>query len=217
VRRWWRQVTQRQVVGDWVERGPVLDVGCNNGGLLVKLRDRGFEVSGIEMGEAGVRVCRERGLDVTHGNVEGVDLPNERFATVLLSHVLEHVRTPIEVLRRLRSALVPGGRIVIAVPNARGTCARLFAEHWHGWDPPFHLTHFDPQSLRAVLEKAGYEVTKVYTRGHPEDVTRSLAKLIGWPVTSLPLRAALLPPSWVLGKLALGGEICAVAHRAVHE
>ena len=211
--RWWRHTTQRQVVGDWVKEGPVLDVGCHTGDLLLALRQRGLEVSGIESSDDGVRVCRERGLTVTQGLVEDVPLPPDGFRTILMSHVLEHVRDPLAALRKLKAALAPGGRIVVAVPNCGGAVARVFGPYWHGWDPPYHLIQFDPHSLRNILSAAGFVVTHVQTRGLPEDVTRSLSKLARRPVRSLWARLALLPGSLALGRLALGGEVCAVAER----
>jgi 2-polyprenyl-3-methyl-5-hydroxy-6-metoxy-1,4-benzoquinol methylase len=211
--RWWRYTTQRQVVGDWVKEGPVLDVGCHTGDLLLSLRERGLEVSGIESSNDGVRVCRERGLAVTQGLVEDVPLPPDHFRTILMSHVLEHVGDPLAILRKLNAALVPGGRIVVAVPNCRGAVARVFGPYWHGWDPPYHLIQYDPRTLRCILSAGGFVVTQMQTRGLPEDVTRSLSKLLRRPVRSLWARLALLPGSMALGRLSLGGEVCAVAER----
>lgn len=211
--RCWRYVTQRKIVGDWVERGPVLDVGCDVGGLLLELQRRGLRVTGIESSPAAVALCRAHGLDVIQGIVEEVNLADSSFQTITLSHSLEHVPDPVAVLRKLWRALAPGGRIVIAVPNHRGLVARLFGAQWQGWDPPFHLTHFDSRSLRAVLEVAGFHVDRVYTHGNPEDFTRSLSKALGRSVNMLWLRAALLPGAWALGHLSQGGELCAVAHR----
>lgn len=211
-RRWWRHLTQRQVAGDWVEVGPVLDVGCDVGELLLTLRARGIEASGIEVSPTAVERCRARGLDVMQGTVEEVELPDSTYRTITLSHVLEHFPDPVAVLRKLWRALVPGGRIVLAVPNHAGLVARLFGSRWHGWDPPFHLTHFDSTSLRAVLEAAGYRMDSLDTRGNPEDVTRSLGNLLGRRTDSLWIRAAFLP-AWILGPLGKGGELCAVAHR----
>lgn len=217
LRQWWRRATQRQLVIDAVERGPVLDVGCGFGDALLELKQRGFEVRGIESSRAGVRVCRERGIDVLAGTVESVDLPDGYFQTIVMSHVLEHIAAPMPILRKLRAALAPGGRLAIAVPNHRGVVARVFGAAWHGWDPPFHLTHFDAHTLTSMLNSAGFRVTGITFRGAPEDVTRSMAKALRRPVTALWLRVALLPGSLLLGSLALGGEICAVAEREDHD
>ena len=49
---------------------------------------------------------------------EEFEPPGDLYDTVVLGHVLEHVHDPVEVLRRCRGWLEPGGRVVILVPNA---------------------------------------------------------------------------------------------------
>jgi 2-polyprenyl-3-methyl-5-hydroxy-6-metoxy-1,4-benzoquinol methylase len=44
--------------------------------------------------------------------------PGERFDTVLLEHILEHVLDPTDLLRRAASWVAPGGRLLAGVPNA---------------------------------------------------------------------------------------------------
>jgi hypothetical protein len=73
--------------------------------------------------------------------------------------------------------------------------------------------HFDAASLRGVLEAANFRVDRVFTRGNPDDVTRSIRKLVGRRVDRFWVRAALLPVTSALGSLNHGGELCAVAHR----
>jgi len=44
--------------------------------------------------------------------------PEERYDTVVMGHVLEHLFHPVESLSRVAKWLKPGGRVVILVPNA---------------------------------------------------------------------------------------------------
>jgi SAM-dependent methyltransferase len=48
----------------------VIDVGCGTGALLAAFRDQGCAVRGLEYAEAGLRHCRERGLDVMKFDIE---------------------------------------------------------------------------------------------------------------------------------------------------
>ena len=43
--------------------------------------------------------------------------PHGAFTTIVMEHVLEHVDRPIDLLKRARSWLAPGGRILAGVPN----------------------------------------------------------------------------------------------------
>lgn len=51
--------------------------------------------------------------------------PAEKFDTIIMSHVLEHVQDPVLVLKRAKSWLKPGGRIIAVVPNADSLHRRL--------------------------------------------------------------------------------------------
>ena len=61
------------VVTAWVPQGAsVLDLGCGDGELLARLqRERGIKGYGVEIDDAGVLSCIERGLNVLQANIEG--------------------------------------------------------------------------------------------------------------------------------------------------
>jgi 2-polyprenyl-3-methyl-5-hydroxy-6-metoxy-1,4-benzoquinol methylase len=44
-------------------------------------------------------------------------VPEERFDTVVMEHILEHVDAPVELLRRGAQWLAPGGVLIAGVPN----------------------------------------------------------------------------------------------------
>ena len=79
--------------------------------------------------------------------------PSRRYDTVILGHVLEHVFDPRLVLSRVRGWLCPGGRVIVAVPNARSL------HRWLGVELGLleSLTAFSPAD-RAVGHR------RVYTR-----------------------------------------------------
>jgi 2-polyprenyl-3-methyl-5-hydroxy-6-metoxy-1,4-benzoquinol methylase len=51
--------------------------------------------------------------------------PADRYDTIIMSHVLEHVQDPVGVLVKAMSWLRPGGRIIAVVPNADSLHRRL--------------------------------------------------------------------------------------------
>ena len=137
----------------------IIDIGCGRGEFLAPLREKGFEVHGLEPGEEAARRGRtEYGIDIMHGTLGSAKLPDSYYDAATLWHVLEHLPDPMGALRDIKGSMKSGGRLFIAVPDFGGWQARVFKENWFGVDAPRHLTHFTRRSLTAMLEKAGFRV-----------------------------------------------------------
>jgi 2-polyprenyl-3-methyl-5-hydroxy-6-metoxy-1,4-benzoquinol methylase len=104
-----------------VEAKRVLSCGCGSGLTEETLVRRGANVLGIEVDPAAAGVARLRGLRILAQNLEGdsASLPDESFDCMIYADVLEHLRDPETVLRAQRAHLMPGGAIVVSVPNFR--------------------------------------------------------------------------------------------------
>lgn len=50
---------------------------------------------------------------------------------------------------------------MIELPNYRSHDAKGFGTAWTGWDFPYHLWHFTPRSLGALLTRSGFRVRTV--------------------------------------------------------
>ncbi len=208
--RWWRHYSSYQVA-DAITDGPVLDLGCNQGELMEELREKGLKVSGVEFSSPAVAKCKRLGLDVREARLEDFMIPNGQFKTVVLSHVLENLVDPVQVLARIAESLGEDGSVVICVPNVDSPIRRLFGPHWHGWDPPFHLVHYDEDSLCQVCELAGLPETHVVKRMLPEDVRRSLLLWRGNHGRYLLLRAMTVPVLMFLTWLGFGSYLLVTA------
>ena len=150
--------------------GDVLDVGCAQGANAGALRAAGAtRLAGIEIDEGFAEVARSHYDEVIAGSVED-ELPwaPASFNTVLCYDVLEHLRDPWSVLARLRELLRPGGRVHIALPNARHTSVWLplvlrgrFAYAPAGLLDVTHLRFFARRDAEELVRGAGFEVTAV--------------------------------------------------------
>ncbi len=70
----------------------VVDVGCGTGLLLTALNKYGVHGSGLEYSEAGINICRQRGLDVIKFDLENDVLPEGITSDVAIStEVAEHL------------------------------------------------------------------------------------------------------------------------------
>ncbi len=138
-----------------VPPGLILDVGAGDGTLVAAFVRRGREAVGLEPHASGPRMINAEVQDV-----QGA------YSAVIFWHSLEHLRQPARALRHAAELLVPGGLVVIAVPNAASWQARIFGDRWLALDLPRHLVHLSPQALLSTIGELGLYVERVsYLRG----------------------------------------------------
>ena len=135
-------------------RGRLLDVGCALGDFLVEAKAVGWDVEGVEISSFAAERARARGLRVTAGRLEELDLPPASFDVVTLYDTIEHLPDPVATLGAVRQLLVPGGIVHLVTPNVGGFQQRLLGSFWYHYKPGEHLFYFAPPTLRATVERA---------------------------------------------------------------
>ena len=169
---YWEEETYRRresaVRVKWLRRhgasGRLLEIGAAAGYFVEAARDAGFDAVGLEPAEAMARRGRERaGLDIHAGFLEDADFPPESFDVIAAWHVLEHIAEPLDALRGVRGALRPGGLLFLEVPNVQGYNARAEKLDWKPLELQHHVAHYGPESLRRLLERAGFEAVRTST------------------------------------------------------
>lgn len=152
------------LVREYLDTGRLLEIGTASGYFLDEARAAGFEVQGVEPGEAMARQARERfGLDVKTGIVEHVDLPENGFDAVCAWHVVEHLAGPERALERIKRALRPGGYLLLEVPNLESVNAHRWGKKWVNLDLGHHVAHYRRSSLEALLSRTGFELLAMDT------------------------------------------------------
>ncbi|MDB6128740.1 MAG: methylase [Verrucomicrobia bacterium] len=122
--------------------GDVLDVGCGNEPYRALIPARQY--TGLDVDNA---FTRSVGVADVFYQGDDFPLPDSRFDGVLCSQVLEHVFTPAEFLAEIHRVLRPGGCLVLTVPLA-----------WDEHEQPQDYARYTSFGLRALLERAGFEV-----------------------------------------------------------
>lgn len=136
----------------------ILDVGSGSGSYLLKLREEGFcHLAGIDpfierdlIYPNGVKVLKRHLADV-----------NEEFDFVMLNHSFEHMAEPLEVVKKLRAIVPPGGFVLIGIPLADSYAWRRYGVHWVQLDAPRHFFLHTKRSMALLTEQAGLAISAI--------------------------------------------------------
>lgn len=168
-----------------------VDIGAGYGemtGAVKEMAAKGARVQGIEPCEPKVRVAQKLGLPVDTTPLSQV---TDRFTHVSLINVFSHLPDPVEFLRQLAELLVPSGKLLLVTGNAADISRDEYPGNLY---LPDHLIFGGEESIKAVLEKAGFEV--IVARTYADMTTmdgplvttmkNGIRRIMGKPV--LPLR-----------------------------
>ena len=166
----------------------LLDLGCWVGFLLAEASDRGWDAVGVEPSQFASAYARDRlGLDVRTGDLLTSPLPLGTYDAIVMGDVIEHLPRPGEALDRMATLLRPGGVAWMALPDAGSAVARGLGRRW--WSViPTHVQFFTRDSIRALLERQGWEVLEIATAPKAFSVRYYLERIGGYS----PLAAKLL-------------------------
>jgi 2-polyprenyl-3-methyl-5-hydroxy-6-metoxy-1,4-benzoquinol methylase len=150
--------------------GPaVLDLPCGDG-LLTSMFSEHFErVVGVDASRTHLARARQRLPDVEFHEslIEDLQL-DEKFDSVFMLNILEHVADPILVLRKAASLLKDDGVLIVHVPNAKAINRRIAVlmgtlescEELSPFDINVagHRRSYALETLTADIERAGLKV-----------------------------------------------------------
>ena len=187
-RAFWEQKkveSYRRLIGEGQRR--ILDVGCGEGRFLSILKKYGFsqwQLCGLDFDEDAVKKCRDRGFEAVSKRIEDFTEGNGTFDAVVMLQLIELVEGPAVIARRVFELLKPGGYFIIETPNIDSLDFHWFKKsYWGHFHFPRHWHLFSTQSLKGMLESAGFKVTE----------TSYLLSVSGWIIS---IHNALLDRGW---------------------
>lgn len=159
----------------------ILEGGCGLGPYLIRLRQLGYDVEGIDYNEGPIKkiLSFDASLPVRMGDVTQIPYPDGTFGGYLSLGVIEHFSEgPQKAIREACRVLRPGGVFVVAVPTrnifmdltfpVRFLKSRPFLrkllkkpEDNHYWEQ-----YFKRKALIGYLEEGGFEVREVHAMDH---------------------------------------------------
>lgn len=159
----------------------VLEIGCATG-FMTRYMQSSLEcrVVAVEIDELAAEKARPFCEELIVGDVESLDLETVlaqwQFDVILLADVIEHLKNPTALLKKIKPLLKDTGYMLLSVPNgAHGALAlELLDGKWEYRDTGLmdrtHLRFFDKESLSILLEPCGLYIAQLdRVVVHPRD------------------------------------------------
>ncbi len=186
----------RALLGGRLDRRPrLIDVGCSRGDFVAAGTAAAFEAEGVEPAAQIAAAARAAGRNVHTGLLEELKLANAQFDAVSLFEVIEHLRTPLDLLQECRRILRPGGVMLMSTGNAASWTARVMKQRWDYFQTQKdagHISFFNPRSIALLAERAGFEVA-VLTTSRVRFAEKSDLPGAGYLLVKLAAEALALP------------------------
>ncbi|OIO39484.1 MAG: hypothetical protein AUJ72_00745 [Candidatus Omnitrophica bacterium CG1_02_46_14] len=159
----------------------ILEGGCGLAPYLIRLRQLGYDVEGIDYNEVPLQkvLAQYPGIPVKVGDVAQVPYPDKYFGGYISLGVIEHfTEGPERAIREAHRVLKKGGVFFVMVPQnhifMKLTAPLRFLKRNQGLrklfrkqaDTYYWEQYFKRNELIAILEKEGFDVKEVRPLDH---------------------------------------------------
>ena len=145
--------------------GALVEIGSAFGLYLQEVQKLGTfgRLIGIEPTPDLAEVGRGLGFEIHHSSYEAVTFDSQ-VSMISAFEVIEHLFSPEHFLRWCRSALQPGGIVLLTCPNIHGFDTLVLGADSGSVDHE-HINMFNTESLPLLMGRCGFDVVEVCTPG----------------------------------------------------
>lgn len=162
----------------------ILDIGCASGYFLRLCDLVGCDTYGLDISEQAISQARiiTRAKLYVHDVSKGLPMfDDDTFELVTMFDIIEHLDSPLFMLREVNRVLKANGRMVITTPNINAIGRLIWKSlgresKWYGFIDKTHKNLYTLSSLEHLLEEAKLKALKRETPFHP--APKILQKLI---------------------------------------
>ncbi len=161
----------------------LFELGCGNGSMANLLRQRGFEVVGVDPSPQGIAQANLNYPEIrlaVGSSEEDLAARFGHFPAVLSLEVVEHVFAPREFAKRVYDLLEPGGIAIISTPYhgylknlALALTGKMDAHFTALWDYG-HIKFWSVKTLSALLSEAGFQDLQFHRVGRVPVLAKSM-------------------------------------------
>lgn len=174
----------------------LLDVGCGTGRHAVRCAAAGARVTAVDFSSGMLDKARAKAgaqavRFVEHDLLQPLPFADAQFDRAMCCLVLDHIPSPVDLLREIRRALRPGGRLIVSVMHPalllRGVQARFTqpdtGQKVHPQSYPHRISDYVRAALQAgftLIDLGEHDVTPALVAQEPR-----AERYLGWPMLLL--------------------------------
>ncbi len=142
------------------EKGKLLDVGAATGIFMNLAKEKGFGVEGIEPSKWAVDTAKkEYGIDIYNTELFSYKT-DKKYDIIVFLDLIEHLKTPLEGLKKANDLLKEEGLLVIVTPDVESFLSKILKRKWWHFRPP-HINFFTKSSIKYALDKTGFSILSI--------------------------------------------------------
>lgn len=156
-----------KVLKKYARNGRLLDIGCGDGNILFHF-SKNFEVFGLDISPYIVRQIKNTNpeIKVRVCDIEKNPIPfRKKFDVIFLWNIVEHLKNPKAVLKKIQKNLKKNGCIVVHLPTINNIFSRI--EYTILWDwlirEKTHIYRPTIKDFRNLLESIGYKIVEEFS------------------------------------------------------
>lgn len=159
---------------DNVPNGRFLDIGCGNGSRLLKMKKLGWQVFGVELNTFAYQKCINNDLNVQNKPLEQSAFKDNYFDVIYMSHLIEHLNNPEEIINICSNLLKKGGKLYINTPNNNALGKKIFKKYWFANEVPRHIILYSKKGIEKLIGNYKFQILYSSQKTTPKIFLNSL-------------------------------------------
>jgi len=155
----------KAIMDQYANRGiKLLEIGPGSGATLSYAKEKNIVTASLDVSEKN-NLYYENECDVDYVFNDINDIQNNFYDAVVMTHVIEHVTNPSEMIAAITKKIKSGGDIIISTPNSNAIFKHIFGVKWWPYLIDDHVSFFNLQHIEKLLMANGFSTINKYTYG----------------------------------------------------
>jgi len=149
-----------QLIKSYKKHGDLLEIGCGDGTLLKKIHSD-YNIKGVDISEFAIAKASKilddkklKVLDIEKENIDG------DFDIIIAFDVMEHLKDPAKVIKKIKDALRKDGIFIFSVPNNYGIFGKIMTTIFNFIDKT-HVSTFKREKWINLLNDNKFDIEVV--------------------------------------------------------